>query len=200
MKSAAKACSTLFLFIENLMIMEIHLPYKVIKNEKQYNEYCKILYDLTEVENLTAAQEDVIELLVVLVEAYDRERYPEDDEEPIDPVSSLKFVMEQNRMKAADLARELGVSKSLVSDILNYRRGFSKAFIRKLGVRFSFRQELWNRPYKLIPPVKSSKTSKAAKVPKSKKAVRPAPSSITKAAKPVRRVKASKSTKPTIKR
>ena len=180
--------------------MEIVLPYTVIKNDKQYEEYCKIIYGLMESGNLTKAQEDVMDLLTILVEAYDRERYPEDEEDPIDPVSSLKFVMEQNRMKAADLARELGVSKSLVSDILNYRRGFSKAFIRKLGVRFTFRQELWNRPYKLIPPTKSSKKSKAAKAFKLKKAARPAPSTITKTAKPARRSKTNQSTKATIKR
>lgn len=177
--------------------MEIVLPYTVIKNDKQYEEYCRIIYGLMESGNLTEAEEDVMDLLTILVEAYDRERYPEDDEDPIDPVSSLKFVMEQNRMKAADLARELGVSKSLVSDILNYRRGFSKAFIRKLGARFTFRQELWNRPYKLVTAIKPSKASKTSKL---KKARKPAPSASTKTAKPARRTKTNTSTKTTVKR
>jgi HTH-type transcriptional regulator/antitoxin HigA len=40
--------------------------------------------------------------------------------------------MEVNKLQPADLASILGVGKSLVSDILNYRRGLSKEVIRKL--------------------------------------------------------------------
>jgi HTH-type transcriptional regulator/antitoxin HigA len=55
-------------------------------------------------------------------------------------------------MKAVDLAKSLSVSKSLVSDILNYRRGFSKDIIRELATRFKVNQELFNRPYELSSP------------------------------------------------
>ncbi|QEC42375.1 helix-turn-helix domain-containing protein [Pseudobacter ginsenosidimutans] len=178
--------------------MEIQLPFKVIKDYKQYIEYCNILEQYTDMKKHSEAQEDIIELLTVLIEAYDREQDAEEDQEPIDPVSSLKFVMEQNRMKAADLAKELGVSKSLVSDILHYRRGFSKSFIRKLGMRFSFRQELWNRPYKLNPSTRSAKSSKAAKAVKSgkvSKKTKPTNGILAKSAKPVSRKKASASSK-----
>lgn len=184
--------------------MEINLPYKKIKNDSQHREYCKIVYDLMHIENHTEEQGDLMDLLCILLEAYDNEHREDYYNEPVDPVSSLKFVMEQNRMKAADLARELGVSKSLVSDILNYRRGFSKAFIRKLGKRFSFREELWNMPYKLkrakrkkasksTKTAKSSKASKPSKTSKPTKALRSSGSS--KASKPIRRIKSSKSSK-----
>lgn len=178
--------------------MDIVLPFTIIKNEKQYDEYCKIIYDLMQLGKLTEAQEDVMDLLAILVEVYQDEHRDPYYNIPPDPVSSLKFVMEQNKMKAADLARELGVSKSLVSDILNYRRGFSKSFIRKLGKRFSFREESWNRPYKLKTKkastvsktskvIKSSKTSKVSKPTKPTKAVKSALSS--KSPKPTRRIK-----------
>jgi HTH-type transcriptional regulator / antitoxin HigA len=52
-------------------------------------------------------------------------------------------------MKAKDLVDLLGISKSYVSDIPNYRKGLSKNVIRKLAQRFKLRQEAFRRPYKL---------------------------------------------------
>jgi HTH-type transcriptional regulator/antitoxin HigA len=47
----------------------------------------------------------------------------------------------------------MGVSKSLVSDMLHCRRGLSKQVIRKLSAHFKVSQELCNRPYKIIAAV-----------------------------------------------
>ena len=58
-------------------------------------------------------------------------------------------------VKAVDLAGELDVSKSLVSDILHYRRGLSRDIIRKLANRFKVSQELFNKPYKLVSAINS---------------------------------------------
>ena len=49
----------------------------------------------------------------------------------------------------------LGVSKSFISEILHYKKGFSKESIRKLAEYFKVKQELFNRPYKLISPANS---------------------------------------------
>ncbi|MGN6419705.1 MAG: helix-turn-helix domain-containing protein [Pseudobacter sp.] len=130
------------------------MPYKIISSEKQYFEYCNFFEKLTDIKEPTEDVLDTIDLLTLLIETYDKEQDP--DEEKFDPVQNLKFVMDMNNMKAADLAKELEVSKSLISDILHYRRGFSKEFIRKLGNRFTFSQELWNKPYKLLPSSKST--------------------------------------------
>jgi HTH-type transcriptional regulator/antitoxin HigA len=55
-------------------------------------------------------------------------------------------------VKAVDLAGILGVGKSLVSDVLNYRRGLSKEIIRKLASQFKLSQEAFNKPYELVMP------------------------------------------------
>ena len=57
--------------------------------------------------------------------------------------------MESHQLKAKDLVDMLGVSKSYVSEILNYRKGFSKVVIRKLAAHFKVSQEAFNRPYVL---------------------------------------------------
>jgi HTH-type transcriptional regulator/antitoxin HigA len=92
--------------------------------------------------------EDEIDLLTVLIEAYDAEHstFTRD----YDPVEMLQSLMADHKMKAKDLAELLNVSKSYVSEILHYKKGMSKEVIRKLAERFAMRQEAFNRPYKLI--------------------------------------------------
>ena len=83
----------------------------------------------------------------LLIEKYDDEHNTLDVD--MAPVPRLKSFMQDAKMKAVDIAALLGVSKGLVSDILNYKKGMSKEIIRKLADRFKVRQEAFNRPYKL---------------------------------------------------
>ena len=126
------------------------LPYKVIKTEKQYYDYCNMLEELVMLRKKNKQQHDTIELLTVLIEKWDNDHNTFGD---ADPIQLLKYLMTENKLKAVDLAGILGVSKSLVSDILNYRRGLSKEIIRKLADRFKLSQEAFNKPYKLVSPL-----------------------------------------------
>lgn len=63
--------------------------------------------------------------------------------------------MHDHKLKAKDLTEILGVSKGLVSDILNYKKGLSKDIIRLLSAYFKVSQEAFNRPYRLKNPVNS---------------------------------------------
>ncbi|MCY2930662.1 MAG: hypothetical protein NTV86_14425 [Planctomycetota bacterium] len=51
------------------------------------------------------------------------------------PLEALKFLMAENHMKPADLGLVLG-SRSLASQVLNGKRGLSKAIIARLSERF----------------------------------------------------------------
>lgn len=122
------------------------LKYKIIKTEEQYWEYCNILEVLVG-EKESNEKEEKIELLTFLIEKWDDEHSTLTD---ADPVELLKYLMDENKIKAKDLAVLLAISKSTVSEILHYRKGFSKEIIRKLADRFKVKQEAFNRPYKLI--------------------------------------------------
>jgi HTH-type transcriptional regulator / antitoxin HigA len=128
------------------------LPYTVIKTENQYNDYCKTLEELVTLKHKSKAQQDTVDLLTLLIEKWDEEHNTFSD---ADPIELLRYLMDENKLKGVGLAKLLGVSTSLVSDILNYRRGLSKDIIRKLAERFKVNQTLFNRPYKLISPVNS---------------------------------------------
>ncbi len=127
------------------------LKYKVIKTEEQYWDYCNILEDLVS-NNDDEAPMDEVELLTMLIEKWDEEH---NTFSTADPVEILKYLMDEHKLKAKDIVTILNVNKSTVSEILHYRKGFSKEIIRKLAERFKVRQEAFNRPYKLISTLNS---------------------------------------------
>ncbi|WP_423126409.1 helix-turn-helix domain-containing protein [Gaoshiqia sp. Z1-71] len=121
------------------------LKYTIIKTEKQYNEYCNVLEDILVKGDKTLTDE--IELLTLLIEKWDSEN---NSFEELTPVELLKSLMEENNLKAVDLARILNLSKGTVSKILNCQKGLSKETIRRLSDHFKLNQEAFNRPYKLV--------------------------------------------------
>jgi len=120
------------------------LKYTVIKDFKQYENYCEILEKLI-LRNDNESQEEV-ELLTLLIEKWDVEHNTFDD---LDPIELLKYLMKENNLKAKDIVRILNLSKSTVSKSLNYHKGLSKETIRKLSDYFNVSQEAFNRPYNL---------------------------------------------------
>ena len=125
--------------------MEV-LKYKVISSNTQYKEYSKILENLIFTELKSKNLHDEIALLTLLIEKWDNDHNSFND---LDPVQLLQSLMDSHQLKAKDLVDMLGVSKSYVSEILNYRKGFSKVVIRKLASHFKVSQEAFNRPYVL---------------------------------------------------
>jgi HTH-type transcriptional regulator / antitoxin HigA len=126
------------------------LKYKVIKTEKQYDEYCQILHNLDFSKKKKSKKiEEEIDLLTLLIEKYDEEHNIFDEQ---GPVELLKSLMKEHKLKSINLANKLNVSPGLISDIINYKKGFSKEIIRQLAVLFKLSQEAFNRPYKLVVP------------------------------------------------
>jgi len=123
-----------------------NLKYTVIKLETQYNLYCDTLAILLESKETDQGLRDEIELLTLLIEKWDSEHSFFKD---VDPIVLLHSLMQDHKLKAKDLSAILGVSKGLVSDILNCKKGLSKDIIRVLSAYFKISQEAFNRPYKL---------------------------------------------------
>jgi antitoxin component HigA of HigAB toxin-antitoxin module len=105
---------------------------------------------------------DTISLLGLLIKRWDEEQRPLSDG---DPVEFLRSLMKQNNIKASDLAAGVGISKSLLSDILHYHRRLSREVIRKLASRFNVSQALLNKPYNLAPVAKHANSSRQAHEP-----------------------------------
>jgi HTH-type transcriptional regulator/antitoxin HigA len=100
---------------------------KVIKNEKDYEAALSRIDKIINAEAGTP-EWDELELLGLLVETYEEETYPIDLP---DPVTAIRFRMEQQGLKQKDLEPFIG-SKSKVSEVLNGQRELSLSMIRKL--------------------------------------------------------------------
>jgi HTH-type transcriptional regulator/antitoxin HigA len=78
-------------------------------------------------------ENDYLEVLAGLVEAYEAEVDPLPD---LDPVTMLRFLIEQNGITQAQLAEQTGLSMATISEILNGRRGISPKARKALAERF----------------------------------------------------------------
>jgi HTH-type transcriptional regulator / antitoxin HigA len=134
------------MFIKTKLMPEQILKYTVIKTKTQYKEYVKALEKLDELEEPTNGQEEEIELLTLLIEKWDQDHNTFND---VDPITLIRSLMTERGVRAADIVKNSRVSKSLLSDILNYKKAMSKEIIRILAGYFKVSQEILNRPYAL---------------------------------------------------
>lgn len=105
----------------------------VIHNDVELDVYTKALFNLTSIDHPNAAQAAAIELLSLLIERYESNRYPIP---AADPVSVLRFLMDQNGLSQRDIVQDIGGSESLVSMIMNGQRNLTVDHIRNLSARF----------------------------------------------------------------
>lgn len=100
---------------------------KVIKNEVEYEATLSRIEELLDADPGTP-EGDELELLVTLVDLYEKTTHPIDLP---DPIEAIKFRMEQAELKQKDLVPFIG-SRSKVSEVLSGQRPLSLPMIRKL--------------------------------------------------------------------
>ena len=118
----------------------------VIKTMAQYNATLARIEAIFDAKPGTA-KGDELELLLLLVEAYEDKEYPIDLP---DPIAALRFRMEQEGLRPKDLIPYLG-SKSKVSEVLSGQRPLSLTMIRKLVTGLHFPAEVALRATKAAP-------------------------------------------------
>ena len=103
-----------------------------ITSEAQ-NEHCTtVLHDLVMRGRLNRKEEEYVELLRLLIEAYEEERYSIPDASPVEVIKEL---MAANKLRQKDLVRIFG-SESMISLVLNGQRPLALAHIQALSRRF----------------------------------------------------------------
>jgi HTH-type transcriptional regulator/antitoxin HigA len=118
------------------------------------------MFEANHVNDVDNSNEDEIELLTLLIENWDQKHASFSE---LDPVQLLQSFMKTHQLKSKDLVEMLQVSKGYVSDILNYKKGFSKNIIRILANHFKVNQAAFNRPYNLL--ISKNKEQKHALIP-----------------------------------
>lgn len=103
---------------------------KVIRSEEQHQEYLSEIQRLLAHEPQPGSEEaERLELLSVLVEAFENQKYPI---EAPDPISAILFRMQEQGLKQADLVPYFG-TRSRVSEVLGRKRPLTVNMIRALS-------------------------------------------------------------------
>ena len=110
------------------MTLDFSKPH-VLRTAREYDTAVAEIDALLDRGRLPREDEDRLEFLTLLVEAYDEAHYPMGERST--PQSVVDFLLEQNGMTRAELAPLLG-GRSRVSDFFNGRRHLSLGQIQKL--------------------------------------------------------------------
>lgn len=107
-----------------------------IKSNRDYRRALKEIERLTDARR-NSPEGDRLEVLVVLVEAWERTHYPLDLP---DPVEAIKYHMEQSGLQPRDLIPFIG-SRNQVHEVLNRKRDLTLNMIRRLHERLGIPAE-----------------------------------------------------------
>ena len=117
---------------------------KPIRNDEDYETALEEIEALWDAE-AGSADEDRLDVLVMLVEAYEQENYPIPAP---DPIEMILHVLDARGLTRRDLEPFLG-GRGRVSEILNRRRPLSLEMIRRLQSGLGIPADVLVQPYVL---------------------------------------------------
>ena len=125
-------------------LLALH-PLRPIHNDVELAHATEII-DLLAGHDLNADQADYLDVLSTLVEAYENAHDPLEDP-ALCGLDVLRTLLDEHDMSAADLARLLGVHRSMGSKLLKGERALTARHLQMLGERFKVSAALFlDRP------------------------------------------------------
>ncbi len=124
---------------------------KPIRTERDYERALREVERLMDAKPGTA-EDDRLDVLATLVDAYESKHFPID---PPDPIEAIRFRLEQQGLDTSALVGVIG-GRSRVYEVMKGKRALSLAMIRRLHERFGIPAEV------LIRPVRAKRRRRAA--------------------------------------
>ena len=116
----------------------------ILKSEREYEIALERLDEIFDAKS-GSIEDKESDLLVLLIEKYEEEKYPIPDP---DPVEAIRFIMEQKSLKQKDLIGIIG-DKATVSKVLKRKRKLTIEMIRRLNRAFKIPFEALINDYEL---------------------------------------------------
>ena len=117
---------------------------KIIKTETEYDSALDRLNEIFD-SNPNTKEGQEAELLILLIENYEDEKYK--IESP-DPITAIRIRMEEMELKQKDLIGIVG-SKGIVSEVLNRKRRLTVKMIRNLAEKLKITPSVLIQEYPL---------------------------------------------------
>ena len=115
------------------------LPRVITTDEEHERMLAEVEKLMDKGEDRTAEEDAALELMVCLIQDYEAEHHPLPDPTPHE---MLLYLMEQRSLKQADLL-PIFKSRGYVSDVVNAKRGISKAHAKQLAEFFKVSANLF---------------------------------------------------------
>ena len=112
---------------------------KLIESDVEFDRMTEHLERLTFQQDASPEEKALSQLLTKLIQDYDDAHYPLPD---VAPHRMVQFLMEHRGLKQADLVSVIG-SRAQVSDLVNGKRGISKAQVKLLARYFGVSTDLF---------------------------------------------------------
>jgi len=128
-----------------------------IRTEKDYEAVCRRIDEIFQAEPGTP-EDDELEILTTLVDAYEEERFPMGMPNPI---QAIRLQMDNLGISRKALMDCLNKSSGRISDILNKRRALTLSDIRKLSALLHIPTDVLSQDYPLE-KAKSTGTNKSS--------------------------------------
>lgn len=120
---------------------------KPIKTSKDHDNYLTRAYELMQLDLKPNSKEsDELEVLSILIEAYEKTKYPIESPNPIE---AILFRIDQLGMSKSELGKLLG-SRSRASEILKGKRKLSITMIRKLNQELGISAQTLIQDYEMV--------------------------------------------------
>jgi HTH-type transcriptional regulator / antitoxin HigA len=116
-------------------------PLRPIHNDVELDHATKMI-DILAGRDLNEDQTDYLDVLSTLVEAYENTHYSLNDP-TICGLDALQALLDEHGMSAADLARLLGVHRSMGSKLLKGERALTARHLQMLSERFKVSTDLF---------------------------------------------------------
>jgi HTH-type transcriptional regulator / antitoxin HigA len=111
-----------------------------IETEAEYQRVLAIVELLMNKKDITAEEDRLLDLFVILVDKFESERYPSQNLST--PHSRLLHLMEANNLRPVDLIGVFG-SSDLATEVIEGKRSIDKTHAEKLSDRFNLPSALF---------------------------------------------------------
>jgi HTH-type transcriptional regulator/antitoxin HigA len=105
-------------------------PLRPIRSDAELDEAIQVLDSLIDQDELTPPEDDYLDVLSDLVEAYEDVHYPIG---PVSDADMLRSFLDSHRVKQSAVAKGAGITESTISEVLSGKRKLNRKQIGKLA-------------------------------------------------------------------
>ena len=129
-KDTTSSCATYGKAEDRYLELVRRFPLRPLRTDADLDAAVMVIDSLIDQDTLSAPEQDYLDVLSDLVEAYETEAVPM---RPVADADMLRFLIEQKGVTQAEVAKKTRIAESTISEVLAGKRKLNRAQIGKLS-------------------------------------------------------------------